>query len=141
MSDRRRFPRIEMDADVDVETSNNNFFAGRTRDISIGGLFIESRETLEIGSTVGLKVRFEGQSFHLMCRVAWSLTEKDGVPCGYGFEFVSLPVHAKRSIEAYMMRRAPELFLDEPPKPNRLAPPSRIPRPRKLPPPLPAQDG
>lgn len=136
MSDRRRFPRIEMNVDVDVHVNNNNFFGGRTRDISMGGIFIESTTPMDIGSTVGLKVRFDGQAFHLTCRVAWSLSTPDGAPTGFGVEFVRLPLPARRAIEEYMSWRAPELFQTEAPQ-SRLKPPSTVPRPRKGPPPLP----
>ncbi len=136
MSERRRFPRIEMNVDVDVHVNNNNFFGGRTRDISIGGIFVESQTRMEIGALVGLKVRFDGQAFHLTCRVAWSLSNVDGTPSGFGVEFVRLPLPARRAIEAYMTQRAPELFQDEAPV-SRLKPPSTVPRPRRGPPPLP----
>jgi uncharacterized protein (TIGR02266 family) len=138
MSDRRRFPRVEMCVDVDVLSNGNNFFVGRTRDISIGGLFIESNTRIDIGTTVGVKVRLDGSAFHLTCRVAWTLSDASGVPTGHGVEFLRLPLPARRAVEAYMIRRAPELFEAEAPR-SRLSVPSRIPRPRprQAPPPLP----
>jgi uncharacterized protein (TIGR02266 family) len=127
-----------MCVDVDVLSNGNNFFVGRTRDISVGGLFIESSTPVDIGAIVGVKVRVDGRAFHLTCRVAWTLSGADGVPTGHGVEFVRLPVHVRRAIEAYMIRRAPELFETEAPK-SRLQVPSSVPRPRmrNAPPPLP----
>jgi uncharacterized protein (TIGR02266 family) len=138
MSDRRRFPRVEMCVDVDVSSNDNNFFVGRTRDISIGGLFIESSTPMDMGSIVGVKVRVDGRTFHLTCRVAWTLSDASGALTGHGVEFLRLPLPARRAIESYMIRRAPELFETEAPK-SRLIVPSSVPRPRPrlAPPPLP----
>jgi uncharacterized protein (TIGR02266 family) len=127
-----------MCVDVDVLSNGNNFFVGRTRDISIGGLFIDSSTPLDIGAIVGVKVRVDGRAFHLTCRVTWTLSDAADVPTGHGVEFLRLPLPARRAIESYMMRRSPELFETEAPR-SRLPVPSSVPRPRTrlAPPPLP----
>jgi hypothetical protein len=51
MKESRQHPRVSLAVDVDV-ASGSNFYAGRTRDLSLGGLFVET----EVGLTIGLQV-------------------------------------------------------------------------------------
>lgn len=107
--ERRRAPRISLEVDVDVSDAHN-FYVGRTRDISIGGLFIESPIGIDVGTEVGLKLRIGGEPFVLSCRVAWRHLDDDGKPFGFGVEFQRLPLATRRSIQAYMRKRAPEII-------------------------------
>lgn len=107
--DRRRAPRISLDVDVDVSDAHN-FYVGRTRDISIGGLFIESPIGIAVGTEIGVKLRIGGEPFVLSCRVAWRHLDDDGNTAGFGVEFLRLPLQTRRSIQAYMRKRAPEII-------------------------------
>ena len=107
--ERRRAPRISLDVDVDVSDAHN-FYVGRTRDISMGGLFIESPIGIAVGTEVGVKLRIGGEPFVLSCRVAWRHLDEDGISAGFGVEFLRLPLATRRSIQAYMRKRAPEII-------------------------------
>ena len=50
-SERRRYPRFRISAEVDFG-SESNFFAGKTKNISEGGLFIETDVELPVGTSV-----------------------------------------------------------------------------------------
>lgn len=135
MHDRRRYPRMALDVEVGLG-SENNFFVARTRDISVGGLYVVTPSTLAPGSSLVVNLHLEGEAHHLHCKVAWATTLPDGTGCGLGLEFDRLPVPAQRAIERMMVRRPPDVveeFLPEP-----LPAPKAVPRPRKHPPPLPS---
>ena len=72
MQDRRRTPRISLDVAVGFSTAHN-FFAGRTRDISIGGLFIESHVAMDPGTPITVKLTLGRNTYQLDCTVAWVL--------------------------------------------------------------------
>lgn len=149
--ERRRAPRISLDVDVDVSDAHN-FYVGRTRDISVGGLFIESPIGIAVGTEVGVKLRIGGEPYVLSCRVAWRQLDEAGNSSGFGVEFLRLPLATRRSIQAYMRKRAPEVIeLGEPPEgepivdvpiedepmPVSVARPGPPPLPRKVPRPAP----
>lgn len=143
MRDRRRHPRVSLQVDVDVSTATN-FYVGRTRDLSAGGLFVESSERLEPGTEVQLKLRVSGKPLVLDCVVRWGLADEAGAPVGFGVEFVELPAFARRAIEGFMSARDPMDFEELEPEPDEapggdhaLEPVAAVPRPRKRPPPLP----
>lgn len=129
-ADRRRFPRIALTVDVDL-TTGSNFYAGRTRDISVGGLFIEADVRLEPGTEIALSLDLDGKMFKLKGVVAWHLVSGEGSSCGLGVEFRDLSNLTRKSIQAFMKRREPVAFEEV-----QLLPES-VPPPRKGPPPLP----
>ena len=49
MSDRRQHPRLSIAVEVDLR-SEHNFYSAQTRDLSVGGLFIETDVALPIGT-------------------------------------------------------------------------------------------
>ncbi|NUP10297.1 MAG: PilZ domain-containing protein [Polyangiaceae bacterium] len=135
MSERRRHPRLSLEVDVDVSTAHN-FYAGKTRDISMGGLFIETPVGLEPGTEVTVSLALGQQRFTLTCKVAWILGGASGT-AGFGVEFDSIPEKAKKAIHAFMKKRAPMDFdMAEPELDEADETPAPAP-PRKGPPPLP----
>lgn len=106
MNDRRRHPRLSLEVDVDVSTAHN-FYAGRTRDISMGGLFIESPIGLEPGTEITVSLALGPKRFTLPCKVTWILGARDGASAGFGVEFDALPDVARKAIHAFMKTRAP----------------------------------
>jgi len=108
-NERRKHPRVNLDVDVDV-SSGSNFYTGRTRDISVGGLFVEMPVTPEVGTEIGLKLAVGKNKFTVVARCAWLLTGKDGAPVGFGAEFVDLKAGVKKAVEAFMEKRDPMAF-------------------------------
>lgn len=109
VENRRSSPRVSFDVDVGVNDAHN-FYTGRSRDLSTGGIFIETPVALPPGSAVTVKLRIDGTPFTLTCIVAWCLVDDSGAAAGFGAQFEQLPPAAKRAIDRYMKRRAPELF-------------------------------
>src|SRR5207237_10102195 len=75
MKENRQHPRLSIAVDVDV-ASESNFYAGRTRDLSLGGLFIATDVALPIGIQIDVKLKLPKGSFTLPCEVVWLLSDK-----------------------------------------------------------------
>jgi uncharacterized protein (TIGR02266 family) len=114
-NDRREHARLSIAVAVDLNSSHN-FYSARTRDISTGGLFVETDAALPIGTRLGVDLKFSKSQLRVDCEVMWALTEGDKT-VGVGLRFVDLRPGAKKSIEAFMVLRKPlacgEMDLDE----------------------------
>jgi uncharacterized protein (TIGR02266 family) len=108
-SDRRRHPRVSLEVDVDLSTEHN-FYTAKTRDVSMGGLFIASSVGFEPGTRLKLNVVLGKKTHELATRVAWVLNGEDGKPVGFGAEFDGLSANAARAIEVFMKKRDPMQF-------------------------------
>lgn len=106
-AERREHKRKSLSVAVDM-TTESNFFAGRTRDISIGGLFIETDVALDIGAEVSVNLWLAGTRYELVSEVMWALTNADGITSGIGVRFVRLPEKALRAIAAFIDERSPD---------------------------------
>lgn len=105
MVEQRRHTRISVAVDIDFR-SDSNFFTAKTRDISLGGLFIETDVALSVGAHVAVSLHLLGKSYLVSSEVAWVRTE-DGVTRGVGVRFLDLHGAARRTIETFMALRAP----------------------------------
>jgi uncharacterized protein (TIGR02266 family) len=103
--ERRQHPRLSIDVDVDFR-SGNNFYAARTRDISSGGLFIETDAQVTVGTALLVDLKFLKKHVRVVSEVAWTL-EQGGRVVGFGVRFLDLRPSVQRSIEAFMALRAP----------------------------------
>ncbi len=108
MKESRQHPRVSIAVDVDV-MSGSNFYAGRTRDLSLGGLFVETEVALPIGIEIEVKLSLSKVTFPLRCEVVWQLSDRNRT-VGLGLRFVDLPKETKRAIEAFMSIRNPVPF-------------------------------
>ena len=126
--DRREHPRLSIAVQVDLK-SGCNFYSAKTRDISTGGLFIETDVALPIGIHLEVDLRFLDKHVRVASEVMWALTEGDR-HVGVGVRFLDLTPVARKSIEAFLVLRRP-LSCGE------LAPEATLPT-RRGPPPLPA---
>jgi uncharacterized protein (TIGR02266 family) len=109
MSERRQHPRLSISVEVDFG-SENNFYSARTRDISVGGLFIECDIALPIGTRLRVDLKFLQKQLHAEAEVTWVLLGDGGQPTGMGVRFVDLPEAATKNIEGFMALRAPMDF-------------------------------
>lgn len=130
--ERRKQARFAIASDVDL-TSGDNFYLGHARDISVGGLFIETSATLPMGSKIAVRLKIKGKTFSLDAEVAWVLYRDDDQEGGIGVRFIGLPVEARRLIESFMAVRPPLSF--------DIGPPSAAPPAQSVPPSLPAPRG
>ena len=109
--DRRRYPRLKIELDVDV-TSEHNFYSTHTRDISEGGLFVDTDTPLPVGTKVQVQLNLDGLAIEADARVAWQFRDAHGRVDGLGLRFQSLGEQALEAIRWFMLRREPMIFDD-----------------------------
>lgn len=142
--DRRRHPRVTISVDVDIETGSN-FYTGQARDISEGGVFIESPLFAPVGTRIDLSLRLQGHRHQVPVEVMWVLYDDTGAAVGFGARFLEMRRAVRRAIQDFMSARAPMPFeLLEPEDADEAADsdldpavPQVTPSPRIGPPPLP----
>jgi uncharacterized protein (TIGR02266 family) len=120
--DRRKHPRLSVSLEVDV-SSGHNFYAGRTRDISAGGLFIEGDLGLSPGAELTVRLHLSDHRLTLRSEVMWVLAGEDERTVGVGVRFVELGADARAAIDAFMATRSPLAFEAEEPEPGKGPPP------------------
>lgn len=60
MHDKRSHPRVPLSADLTCEVKDGDPVLGRAKDISVGGMFIESDTKLSFGQEVTIVLRLPG---------------------------------------------------------------------------------
>ncbi len=136
-TERRKHPRVTISVDVDFETGSN-FYSGKTRDMSEGGVFVESPIFAPVGARIELLLRLFGHRHEVPVEVTWILCDETGAAIGFGARFLELRRPVRRVIQEFMKAREPmpfELLELEDDEPAEVAP--EIARPRAVPPPLP----
>ena len=86
--ERRKNARIRLAVEVEI-TSGSNFYAARTRDISTGGLFVETPVALPVGAPIEIELSLTGNRHSIRAEVAWVLGGSDGTTEGVGVRFPS----------------------------------------------------
>jgi uncharacterized protein (TIGR02266 family) len=109
MNERRRHPRLSVAVEIDFG-SEHNFYAAHTRDISVGGVFIDTDIALPLGTRLRADLKLLEKRIQAEGEVTWVLVDEDEKPVGVGVRFLDLPGPAKKSIEAFMGLRAPMTF-------------------------------
>ncbi len=101
MQDKRSHPRVTVDTTVSCEVQSGSApFAGMAKDISIGGMFIESTEVLPFGTEITIVGRFPGAKADLRLPgiVRWTK------PDGFGVQFASLGARETHAISELLKR-------------------------------------
>ncbi len=109
MNERRQHPRLSIAVEIDFG-SEHNFYAAQTRDISVGGLFIDTDIALSIGTKLRVDLKFLQKKIHAEAEVTWVLVGEGDKTLGVGVRFLDLSPAAKKSIEAFMVLREPMAF-------------------------------
>jgi uncharacterized protein (TIGR02266 family) len=90
--------------------SAHNFYSGTTRDISAGGLFIETDVPLPVGTRITVDLQLLKTKVRADSEVVWVLMDDQGRTVGMGVRFVSLPTSLRDRIETFMGLRQALLF-------------------------------
>ncbi len=110
-----RPPRAQLAVKVGLE-HGNNFFTGFSGNISSGGLFVATHQTLPIGSQVELFFEMpDGHAVASLAEVRWVREYNpmaEDAPPGMGFRFVNLRHDDNVMIERYIDRHE-TIFFDE----------------------------
>jgi uncharacterized protein (TIGR02266 family) len=114
-SQRREHRRHRMEIEIDV-SSDHNFYAGITSDLSEGGVFVATHLERATGTMVDLAFRLPGEAepLQVVGEVRWVRTysESSDVPPGLGIRFVLLGPGARQAIQRFLAERDP-MFYDE----------------------------
>lgn len=100
MEDKRVHPRVVVNTQVSCEVHNGTAFTGLAKDISIGGVFVESAEVVPFGTEVTIVARFAGTKADLRLPgvVRWVK------PDGFGVQFGSLGARETHGISQLLKR-------------------------------------
>ncbi len=111
----RSSARVKMQAAVDF-TSDNNFFAGFSANISDGGLFIATVNLLPLGTEVDVSFSLpSGERIEARGVVQWVREVNDQLPDafpGMGVQFAQLHPSAHEAIAQFLAQRDPLFFAD-----------------------------
>ena len=121
MQEKRQHNRVTISAVVNL-SSEDNFYAGAARDISVGGLYVETEAGLAIGTEVTALLKLPSKVLSLRAEVVWSVATGSKT-VGMGLRFLNMPAPAKREIEAFMLLRQPISFAVEEPDEEPAGPP------------------
>jgi hypothetical protein len=121
--------RVCMCADVTFG-SGDNFYAGESRDISFGGLFLsidpegpDMTPNLETGAHISVRLRVLDDPFNVPCEIVWRMLDDDGRVIGLGVRFLDLTDRLRECIRTFMDLRAPfEFEVNEPLEASALPP-------------------
>ena len=105
MEDKRVHPRVSVDSQIMCEQRDAAPFAGLAKDISIGGMFIESSEILPFATEITIVGRFPGvkAELRLPAIVRWAK------PTGFGVQFGSLGARETHAISELLQRSSPRV--------------------------------
>jgi len=108
--------RIPIEGVVDLETENN-FYTGLSRDVSMGGVFIATHVPPPVGTDVLVQLVLPGDEVKLQIAgvVRWirSLSAScEGMPPGCGISWVALPASTTLVIARFVQSRDSLFFED-----------------------------
>jgi len=93
---RGRPRRVDVRVPVDILCSKGIRLSGKTRNVSEGGMFVETALLLPVGSPVRCGLALEESSIEVIGRIAWSRPRRPYDPAGMGIQFVGFEDGARR---------------------------------------------
>ena len=104
--DRRASERVALDVEVTL-TSDSQFFAGLSGDVSEGGLFVQTYRRYAVGCRVAVAFSLPTGEIQTHGVVRWVRPTADGSQPGLGISFEHLSSAQRASIEAFCRARPP----------------------------------
>ncbi|MFB3125968.1 MAG: PilZ domain-containing protein, partial [Candidatus Acidiferrales bacterium] len=102
--DRRAARRVLLASQIRTRVGGQQI-VGYSRDVSVGGVYVETETPPAAGSEVTLRFKLKPEAEILECRavVAYSVPEE-----GMGLRFLELPGSVRQAVEEFVGRREPE---------------------------------
>lgn len=117
MGDEKRIAqRIDYESAIDLK-SDDKFFTGFVRNISDGGLFVQTSEPPAVGTRLWIKFSLPTmtEAVHIETEVCWvrgfQAMHADIAP-GMGLKFINLPPEVERAVNGFI-EKSETLFYDE----------------------------
>lgn len=84
MEEKRRHRRVEYQTEVTCIPNDGEPFMARSKDVSLGGMFVESDQKPAFGTQLIVEMSFPGHSkpLALPCVVRWNMPEGFGIQFG-----------------------------------------------------------
>lgn len=114
--ERRVHQRVPHEVEISL-TSDSNFYTGFTSDISEGGVFIATRETVPVGTEVSFEMKLGSGSVNVTGIVRWArpyseLSDASVAP-GVGVQFTNLHPKVAQIVNAFIAKRRDSIFYDD----------------------------
>ena len=114
--ERRVHQRVPHEVEISL-TSESNFYTGFTSDISEGGVFIATRETVPVGTEVTFEMKLGSGSVNVTGIVRWArpyteLSDETVAP-GVGVQFTNLHPKVAQIVNAFIAKRRDSIFYDD----------------------------
>jgi uncharacterized protein (TIGR02266 family) len=90
--------------------SESNFFAGLTRNLSNGGLFVATWRRLPVGTPVDVVLTLPDGPVRTQGRIRWVRDLTEVAAPGIGIMFDALSERDRQRIEAFCAERAPDYY-------------------------------
>lgn len=103
MKEKRQYPRVDKKVKSEVHSTDGMTYS-TALDLSQGGIFIRTPESVKIGSEVQLSIKIpEGESIEIKGIVRWMNDDKkDDKKTGMGIEFVDINDKQKSNIKIFL---------------------------------------
>ena len=111
--ERRRFPRVLLEADVFVEAeTEQSLFKSRLRDLSENGVFIRTTNTRPLGTGVRLRIEIVRRDLRVVVRgivvhLVDARDETDAAPAGMGVMFTEVDPSSQAALRAMIAMGSP----------------------------------
>lgn len=107
--------RVDVRVPVDILCSKGIRLTGKTRNVSEGGMFVETALLLPVGSPVRCDVSLADSPIEVFGRIAWSRPRHPLAAAGMGIQFVGFEDRARRVLHEVVDRGdpVPSLILRE----------------------------
>ena len=100
MVEKRGHPRASIDALVTCQRPDGTSFTAKSKDISMGGMFLETSETVQFGEPLSLEVVLSGARTALKLPAVVRWTD----PTGFGVQFGLLGARETHAISGLVRR-------------------------------------
>jgi uncharacterized protein (TIGR02266 family) len=104
--ERRRDGRVAIEVPVTLETSSVPY-AGLTKDVSRGGIFVATWHEVPLGREVAIEVVLPESTIAARGVVRWRREPSEDAPPGVGVAFTSLDADARDALAAFCELREP----------------------------------
>ena len=113
----RQHTRFDFKLEVSANTGHQ-FFTGFTENISTGGLFVQTYQTMPLGSVLSMAMRIPGldREFQLECEVRWVREYSEMTPHmlpGMGVRFINLAPEDELLLNAALSQMQTMFYDDE----------------------------
>lgn len=103
MSERRKFPRINVSFPIECRTlPSRNYFYTVSKDLSAGGTRIVSNDFLPKNNELKLNINLIDKVLSITARVSWCTKERTAQRYATGLEFLALNQSDKKALGKFL---------------------------------------